>query len=424
MSNETPEDAKVVSQWKLYKLVESLSDGKFKNASDLLNDLVTSVVNSDQFDLVGGRIWEFIPEKKAYLLRSQYGEMSKIPDGHTLKVENNPFLANVTAGRTYVNIETDEVLKESGIRMYSATGVGDRIKSNGKKYYQYILGFNAKDATEAFYETLTIISGVATSAIKNLASQNEQEKIRKDIKRAAEIQANILPEHQYRFSDFDIYGVCIPDSKVGGDYFDYIKNEDGDEERLGIVVGDAASKGLPAAIQALFVSGALRMGASFGTKLSQLFAKLNKLVWRTFVYERFVTLCYCELHLSQNRLVLYANAGHCAPIHYRPKLDSFVHLDPTGGLLGLMENQKYSIENIRMHQGDVLVMYTDGITESQSRDGEQFGEERLHELIRKYSAESAKNIALLIIEAVEKFTVESHYNDDKTIVVIKRDEQA
>ncbi|MDD3125170.1 MAG: PP2C family protein-serine/threonine phosphatase [Candidatus Kapabacteria bacterium] len=424
MANETPEDAKVVSQLKLYKLVESLSDGKFKNASDLLNDLLISVVDSDQFDLVGGRIWEFVPEKKAYILRSQYGEMSKIPDGYTLKIENNPFFSKVTAGRTYVKLETDEVLKESGIRMYSATGVGDRIKSNGKKYYQYILGFNAKESTETFYETLTIISGVATSAIKNLVSQNEQEKIRKDIKRAAEIQANILPDHKYRFSDFDIYGVCIPDSKVGGDYFDYIKNEDGDEERLGIVVGDAASKGLPAAIQALFVSGALRMGVSFGTKLSQLFAKLNKLVWRTFVFERFVTLCYCELHLSQNRLVLYANAGHCAPIHYRPKLDSFVHLDPTGGLLGLMENQKYRIENIRMHQGDVLVMYTDGITESQSRDGEQFGEERLHELIKKNHAESAKNIALLIIEAVEKFTVESHYNDDKTIVVIKRDEQA
>src|SRR5574344_948522 len=172
MANETPEDAKVVSQLKLYKLVESLSDGKFKNASDLLNDLLISVVDSDQFDLVGGRIWEFVPEKKAYILRSQYGEMSKIPDGYTLKIENNPFFSKVTAGRTYVKLETDEVLKESGIRMYSATGVGDRIKSNGKKYYQYILGFNAKESTETFYETLTIISGVATSAIKNLVSQN------------------------------------------------------------------------------------------------------------------------------------------------------------------------------------------------------------------------------------------------------------
>ena len=127
------------------------------------------------------------------------------------------------------------------------------------------------------------------------------------------------------------------------------------------------------------------------------------------------------MHLSSNRLVLYASAGHCAPVHYRPSLDSIVLLEPTGGLLGLSEHQIFTVENIRMHPDDVLVMYTDAITESQSMYGEQFGEDRLYELIRKHHKETAQNIALLIIEEVEKFTIDSLYSDDKTLVVVKRD---
>ena len=410
-----------MNQWEVYKLVESLTEGKFKNELDLLTKLVRSIVNHDTFGLIGGRVWELIPEEQCYILRYQYGKVKRIPADYKVDIADMPMFAELSNTRTIIKNETDELLKEKGIILYSAAGVGELSKSRGQKYYQYILGFNAVEFLQSFYETLTIISGVATVAVKNMATKNEQKRMYKDLLKAAEIQKNLLPEHKIKFADYDIYGVCIPDSSVGGDYFDYIHSQDDEEERLGIVISDAASKGLPAAIQALFVSGALRMGASFGTKISKLISRLNTLIWQTFLYERFVTLFFCELQLSSNRLVLYANAGHCAPVHYRPSLDSIVLLEPTGGLLGLAEHQKFNVENIRMHPGDILVLYTDGITESQNMYGEQFGEERLYNLIRQNSSESAQDIALLIIEAVEKFTIDSHYTDDKTLVVVKRD---
>jgi sigma-B regulation protein RsbU (phosphoserine phosphatase) len=148
---------------------------------------------------------------------------------------------------------------------------------------------------------------------------------------------------------------------------------------------------------------------------------LNNLIYETFPFERFVTLCYIELTTSSNRLVLYANAGHCPPIHFRAESEEIRLLDSTGGLLGLMENQKFRVENIRMRPGDVLVMYTDGIIECSDRNGQLFGEERLYQLIRKHHKDNPKNIAAYVFDEVQRWSVGSSYTDDKTLVIIKRD---
>lgn len=421
MDNEALNTNFQKSEWEIYKLVENLTQGKFKNDLDLLTKLVNEIVKEQGFGLIGGRVWKLIPEKHSYRIIYQYGKVKKIPKDYEVQISKMPLFRDLANNRTQINYETDNILKELGIVLYSATGVGDFIKVGGQKYYEYVLGFNANVFLQTFYETLTIISGVASVALKNLQTQNEKKKINKDLQRAAEIQKNLLPEHYIKFADYDIYGVCIPDQEVGGDYFDYIKSTDDEEERLSIVISDAASKGLPAAIQALFVSGALRMGASLGMKLSKLISRINTLVWQTFFYERFVTLFFCELQLSANRLVLYANAGHNAPMHFNLHDKSIDLLPPTGGLLGLKENQKFSVENLNMNPGDILVLYTDGITECQDSRHQQFGEDRLKKLIRKHHNDSAQYIALHIIEAVTKFSVGSTYTDDKTLVVIKRD---
>ncbi len=410
-----------LSQRNTYKFLEKLTSHNFKSELSLLKSLVKDVVNHKEFGIIGGRIWELNPQDYSYNLSYQFGDVDKIPKDYSLSIEDQPVLNKLPKQRTILHHESDELLKMKGIYSYSLTGVGELIRLKGGKYYKYALGFNAPEMLKSFYETLNIISGIATIAIRGISGQSVEKKIRRDLLKASEIQRNLLPEHKIRFLDYDIYGICTPDSEVGGDYFDYLKNIYEGEENLGIVIADASSKGLPAAIQALFVSGAIRMGIRFATKISHLFSRLNTLIWETFVYERFVTLFYCELTNVSNRLLLYANAGHCSPIHYRPGNNSFMFLEATGAMLGLTEHQSFGVENIRMHPGDVLVLYTDGITESQDGNGIMFGEERLQELIRKHHNETSENIALLIIEDVQKYTAESLYNDDKTLVVIKRD---
>lgn len=408
------------NQRDVYKLVERFATGKFKSEQSFLKALVKELVDHNEFEINGGRVWELNVADKCYELRSQYGKLNKIPNGYKLSLAEYPILSELVNKRTSLHHETDSFLRNKGIDIYSVTAVGDIIRIGTNYFYKYVIGFNAEHILQSFYEILNVISSVASIKLRDLNFTEEQKKLKRDIIKASEIQRNLLPQHFLQFHDFEIFGACIPDSDVGGDFFDYLKNMNDEEERVGIVISDAASKGLPAAIQALFVSGALRMGQSFSPKISPLFSRLNGLIYDTFPYERFVTLFYCELTMSSNRLVLYANAGHCAPIHYRNEDDTIRFLNPTGGLLGIIKDQTFNVENMRMKPDDILVLYTDGISEAMDKNGNLFGEERICNLIRKYKNESAQNITYMIIEAAQKFSAESEYNDDKTIVVIKR----
>ncbi len=416
-----------IDQRDTYKLVEKLISGTYTDVFSMLKSIVTDIVDLSHFEINGGRIWELDPEHESYRLRFQYGKFNKIPEEYEIKIKEQPILKELTQKRVMLSNETDFVLKQLGIKLYSVIGVGEVIKLKSGRYYEYVIGFNAPEIHQTFFELLNIIAGVTTKEIVNLRNalrlqqeMDSSKRIRQDLAKASEIQRQLLPPHSIEFYDYDIFGYCQPSEGVSGDYFDYIIREDIEDDTLGIVISDAASKGLPAAIQSLFVSGAIKMGLSYATRISDNFNKLNTLIFDTFVYERFVTLFYCELTLSQNRLVLYVNAGHPGPIHYRPTTDTVKTLDPTGGILGILRHQKFGLENVRMQKGDIMVLYTDGITEAMNDDDELFGEERLIEIIRKNHKKTAKEINLLILEAVQKFYSESKYTDDRTIVVIKR----
>ncbi len=404
-----------------YKLLESLVSVHPKKELTLLKSLVRGIVNLKEFEIIGGRIWQIDVSTQEYELVYQYGNIARIPKGYRLKIDEHPILSKLVKERTVVNYETDKLLREKGIKIYSVTGVGEIIRMRTGRYYKYALGFNAPQITETFNETLNIINSVVNIALQNLKTKQQSERMKKDILKASEIQRSLQPEHKLRFHDYDIFGICIPTDFVGGDYFDYILHSVEEEERLDVLVSDAATHGLPAATQSLFLSGAIRMGSTFAPGISRFIGKLNNLIYDKFTFERFVTLFYCELTLSKNRLVLYANAGHCPPIHYRPETGSWQKLESTGGFLGLLQNQKFGVENIRMHKGDVLVLYTDGITEARNKNNEFFGEERIVKILQRSYKETPEIIAYNIIEEVQKFTIDSDFADDQTLVIIKRD---
>lgn len=408
------------NQRDIYKFVENLTSARFRTPMALLKTLVRELVNHKEFEITGGRIWELQPETNSYALKYQYGKFKRIPIDYSIAIADQPILAKLVKQRTFLQYETDALLQEKGIELYSVTGVGEIIRLKTGKFYKYAIGFNAPKILQSFFETLTIISSVATIALRNLSSLVQEKKIRSDFFKASEIQRNLLPEHHVTFLDYDVFGVCMPDSAVGGDYFDYIKSSDYENQSLSIIVSDAASKGLPAAIQSLFVSGAIKMGMNFSPKISFLLSRLNNLIFNTFPYERFVTLFYCELTNSSNRLVLYSNAGHCSPLHYHPDTGVMKQLQPTGGLLGIVEHQTFGVENIRMRPGDVMVIYTDGITDGHSADGDFYGTDRLEAIIKEHYTETSEQIAYYILDDVIKFTTGSSYTDDKTLVVIKR----
>lgn len=405
----------------LYKLLDRLLSSEFDDEEKLLQSLVRDLVEREEFAVVGGRVWKLIAEHGVYRLLYQYGEVEHIPDGYELDIAEQPTFAELAKQRTVTDVETDAVLRQRGIKIYSATGVGRLLKVQGDKFYEYVVAINAPTVGQELASMLAIIGSAATAALENLRHRHEREQLQRDLDQASLIQRSLLPDHSIEFLDYTAYGVSVPDRIVGGDYFDYLRPTDtSEEERLGIVVSDAASKGLPAAIQALFVSGALRMGITYHTKISSLIARLNTLIYETFPNERFVTLFYCEITPSASGLVLYANAGHCPALHYSARNGTITSLEPTGGILGIAPHQRCSVENINMQHGDVLLIVTDGVLEAQSPIGEFYGIERLADHVRAAHDQSPRTIAMRILEDVQHFSAGAAYSDDRTIVVIQR----
>jgi sigma-B regulation protein RsbU (phosphoserine phosphatase) len=241
-----------------------------------------------------------------------------------------------------------------------------------------------------------------------------------DIDRAKQLQKSILPEHEYSFHNYDLFGITVPAQIIGGDFFDYLEiGNQGD--RLGIAVGDAASKGLAAAAEAMYISGALRMASTFELKISPMFYRMNELVNKIFEDDKFASIFYCEISSDKKGLCLYANGGHNPPIFYSRNKNEITYLQPTGPLIGPAPHSNYDTDSFNFGQGDLLVIFTDGITDAANGEFEFYEENRLEDIIIENADKTPKEIALAIIEDVNKFaTSDSKYQDDKTIVVIKR----
>jgi len=415
-----------MEQRKLYKTLEEAMKGyeEFKTDLELMDYLMKQIISNENIAISGGRVWQLNEDRTAYKMIEQWGEIEKIKKGYELKVSDYPNFYRVGSERTVIASETDKYLSQIGIQLYSATGVGERYKvkdNEGKDQFlfQYILAFNSNELSETLANTLNIISTTVSSMMRSRKIEKRARAIQKELEKAREIQKSILPEHDYRFGNYEIFGLSVPDRIVGGDFYDYLTFGE-DRDRLGIAIGDAASKGFSAAAQALYVSGALKMGAENQLKMTAVMKKINNLVYRVFPYERFVTLFYLEIHSDTKGLCQYVNAGHNSPLYLNYTTDKIEALTSTGPVLGPSPNQEYKSDSFYFNQYDILLLYTDGITEAVNSKFEFFGEDRLRQELLNNKHFPAKVVAENIMEAVQKHSARGKYSDDKTLVVVKR----
>lgn len=409
-----------MEQKKLYRTIASIASKEYNSDTELLTDVLKQIIDNEEIKLTGGRIWKLDPKKKAYRLLFQTGKVKKINDDFLLPFKDYPFLDKISNERTILAEETNKTLISKGIQKYSASGVGRKIKVGEKKYYEYLLAVNSDMMGDDLRDTLNIVATVLTSKINERFLSQSRKNLIADIDKAKQIQRSILPEHEYKFHQYEIFGVTVPAQIVGGDFYDYLKIGEA-EDRIGIVVGDAASKGLGAAAEAMYISGAIRMASNFQIKISPMMAQMNQLVNKIFSDDKFASLFYGEISDDKKGLFLFANAGHNPPMFYRKKLNDIVYLNATGPLLGPAPNAKFETDHINFRSGDVLLIYTDGVVEAANDKFEFYGEERLTKIFMQSLDKTPKEMSLLILEDVIKFsTSESQYQDDKTIVVIKR----
>lgn len=417
-----------MEQRKLYKTLDNIlrQAPRYKSNEELLEYVIEQIINSVALDIKGGRLWKINQQKDGYRLIEQIGDVKSIAKNYSFKVKDYPQTLRFDKRRAFIDMETDSYLKSKGIHLYSAAGVGDRIKTKIRinkntqvvYLYQYLIAFNGKNVDDDFLNALNIISVTLSSVLKSRKIEVSAQKNIDELEKASEIQKSILPEHEIVFGDYDIFGISMPELIVGGDFFDYLTPSE--DFKLSVAIADAASKGVSAAAQALYVSGALKMGVNYDVSMTGLIKKINDLVYDTFPNERFVTLFYCELYKDKRGLCVYVNAGHNSPFHYVNRTGNVEALTSTGPVLGPSSNQNYKTDSIYLDKNDLLVLYTDGIVEAADADFNFFGEERLIEEIKKYKSLSSKEICEKILQDVLLFSANGQYSDDKTIVIIKK----
>jgi phosphoserine phosphatase RsbU/P len=415
-----------LEQRKLYRTLENTikNSPNFDNDKQMLSYILKEIISHEDINITGGRLWEISENKTYYTMIEQHGLVEKIKKGYMLKLADYKLYYEVGRNRSVLAKETDKYLYDKGINLFAATGLGERYKVKDtddaeQSVYQYILALNSKDITLSLLNTLNIISTTISSMLRSRRIEKKARAIEKDLEKAREIQKSILPEHEYKFGNYEIFGISIPDRIVGGDFFDYIVSSDV-ADRLGIAVGDAASKGFSAAAQALYVSGALKMGAENELKMTSVIRKINNLVYRVFPYERFVTLFYLEIYRDNRGLCMYINAGHNSPFLIKSGTGQIFPIESTGPVLGPAPDQEYLMDSFNFDVNDALLMYTDGIVEATNNKFEFYGEDRLREVLRANKGLSAREIAENVIQDVQKYSAKGKYSDDRTVVVIKR----
>jgi phosphoserine phosphatase RsbU/P len=408
-----------MDQHKLYRTIKLLGESTFRTDEQLLSHVLGVITRNEEIPLRGSRIWKLEAATGTYRLIWQQGEMDTIPRNFRIRVRDYPLFQQLHKRGTVTGKETNAVLRQRGVKSFTATGVGEKITWKGYSLFQYVLGINGAHLGQDLEYALNIISAALTTALRKRRIESKARLLEADLDKAREIQKSILPGHEQKFFNYDLYGVSLADRVVGGDFFDYLQAS-GDRERLGVVIADAASKGLSAAAQALYVSGALRMGFEYQTQIGTLLTRLNFLVNKTFTAEHFISMVYAEFLNSNKGLVLYVNAGHSNPFILRNATGEVEKLPATGQIIGPFPGEEYRSDFTTMKKGDIMLLYTDGIVEAQNEHAEMYGEDRLMQVLKTHSSRTPREICQLILEEVQVYNRMTEYTDDKTLVAIKR----
>jgi len=277
------------------------------------------------------------------------------------------------------------------------------------------------DASDTYHEGhLELVSAFASQAAIAVERARltrellERRHLEKELAIAREIQRSFLPKSAPTIPGFDLAGAARAHDEVGGDYYDFIPAS---QTRIGLAIADVSGKGIPAAL----IMAGFRMSLLAEIRneftIRAVMRKVNSLLHESLERHRFVTAFYGVLDI-RNRVLIYANGGHNPPLLRRAN-GSIEYLTEGGVALGVLADSVYSDCPVHLSSGDVIVMFTDGVSEAESPSGEQFGQLRVEECVERLAARTSQEIVEGLVQAVVDWTGERGPNDDLTLVVLK-----
>jgi phosphoserine phosphatase RsbU/P len=253
------------------------------------------------------------------------------------------------------------------------------------------------------------------------AVEKEKERLQTEIEIAREVQYQLYPRNAAPIRGLRLTAQCDPARMVSGDYYDYQEIASG---KLAFAIGDVAGKGISAALLMATLQAALRAqisGEIPEIDASQVVSKLNQQIYAHTSPEKYATFFFAMFD-QESRKLTYTNAGHLSPLLFRN--GSVLPLDSNGTVVGAFPYSQYNESSMRLAAGDLLVCYTDGITEPENAYGEMFGEQRLIELVQKHAHDQDEEIIRIVLDAVRSWTGTPELQDDMTLLLARETQTA
>ena len=263
---------------------------------------------------------------------------------------------------------------------------------------------------------LALENGRLTDAIREEARAREKQN--REVELGREVQERLFPQGYPPVTGLDYAGACRPAMGVGGDYYDFIQRS---ESELCIAIGDVSGKGIPAALLMATLRAFVRgQTVHHQGDLAAMIANLNKLVYESSASNRYATFFYSEFDAT-SRVLRYVNAGHNAPMVFRTSAGSreVIRLEEGGSVVGLMPVSSYTQGSAALQSGDVLVAYTDGISEAMDAADNEWGEDRMMDSVWTNRTARAEEIIKCLMTGADTFVAGAPQHDDMTLIVVK-----
>lgn len=297
------------------------------------------------------------------------------------------------------------------------------LNNNQGKTIGVLQAINIKEdfLNEEMLGLFQTLANQAATALENVHVKQQQlaaELVNKELEVATEIQARFFPQQTPNLEGYEVAGCSIPAKDVGGDYYDFIPNPEPGQH--GFVVADVTGKGVPASLLMATMRATLRANIQNNPNdIVQALRQVNGDIYRDSPVDKFITSIYCNLDYESHELS-YVNSGHNPPYIVRANDNRIEELDQGGLMLGIMEEIDLPKATLSIDKGDILMLFSDGVTEATNPSGELFSEERFEQWLLDHIQLSAEEMKDALLKTLRDYADGSSQSDDITFIIVKR----
>jgi sigma-B regulation protein RsbU (phosphoserine phosphatase) len=297
------------------------------------------------------------------------------------------------------------------------------LNNNQGKTIGVLQAINIKEdfLNEEMLGLFQTLANQAATALENVHVKQQQlaaELVNKELEVATEIQARFFPQQTPNLEGYELAGCSIPAKDVGGDYYDFIPNPEPCQH--GFVVADVTGKGVPASLLMATMRATLRANIQNNPNdIVQALRQVNGDIYRDSPVDKFITSIYCNLDYESHELS-YVNSGHNPPYIVRANDNRIEELDQGGVMLGIMEEIDLPKATLSIDKGDILMLFSDGVTEATNPSDELFSEERFEQWLLDHNQLSAEEMKDALLKTLQDYADGSPQSDDITFIIVKR----